>query len=59
MSPSSSGCGPFTTVTAPLESNLAMPASRITYFSYSNQSDLSGRELNDVILQNALQRAYG
>jgi hypothetical protein len=28
-----------------------------TYFSYSNQSDLSGQELNDVILRNALQRA--
>jgi len=30
-----------------------------TYFSYSNQSDISGRELNDMILHNALQRAYG
>jgi hypothetical protein len=30
-----------------------------TYFSYSNQSDLSGQELNDVILHNALLRAQG
>jgi hypothetical protein len=27
-----------------------------TYFSYSNQSDISGRELNDMILHNPLQR---
>lgn len=30
-----------------------------TYFSYSNQSDISGRELNDMILHNALRRAHG
>ena len=30
-----------------------------TYFSYSNQSDISGRELNDRILHNALRRAHG
>lgn len=30
-----------------------------TYFSYSNQSDISGRELNDTILHNALRRAHG
>jgi hypothetical protein len=29
-----------------------------TYFSYSNQSDISGRELNDRILHNALRRAH-
>ncbi len=27
-----------------------------TYFSYSNRSDISGRELNDMILHNALHR---
>ena len=30
-----------------------------TYFSYSNQTDISGRELNDTILHNALRRAHG
>jgi hypothetical protein len=30
-----------------------------TYPSYSNQSDISGRELNDRILHNALRRAHG
>jgi len=30
-----------------------------TYFSYSNQSDISGRELNDRILHNAVRRAHG
>jgi hypothetical protein len=30
-----------------------------TYFSYSNQSDISGRELNYRILHNALRRAHG
>jgi len=30
-----------------------------TYFSYSNQSDISGRKLNDRILHNALRRAHG
>ena len=30
-----------------------------TYFSYSNQSDISGRQLNDRILHNALRRAHG
>ena len=30
-----------------------------TYFSYPNQTDISGRELNDTILHNALQRAHG
>ena len=30
-----------------------------TYFSYPNQSDISGRQLNDRILHNALRRAHG
>jgi hypothetical protein len=30
-----------------------------TYFSYSNQPDISGRQLNDRILHNALRRAHG
>ena len=30
-----------------------------TYLSYPNQTDLSGRQLNDRILHNALRRAHG